>query len=1176
MFAYLNDGVIGASGANQIRLSDWKLGDMAAINNTQFLVLEAALRGTTDRKKVYMIDISGATPVTSGLYNGSTLEGLVDAAGLAANGITPVSKTMFLDLLANGWPAVLDKAEGLAIINDSTIAICNDNDYGQSSPTANGVATATTNKGHLFTYRLSGANKISSFQAVETTLSQGITGQSTTQSPYLQPTKPGANFTSILSAGDVVGGYKMCGTPDGLGAFDNGNGTFTLLMNHEFGNTAGVARAHGAQGAFVSKWVINKNNLSVVSGADLIQRVYLWNPGTSNYTLYSSANPSTLVAFNRFCSADLPAVSAFYNSATGKGTQERIFMNGEEAGNEGRALGHIVTGAAAGTTYELPWLGKFSWENSVANPYASDKTVVAGMDDATPGQVYMYIGTKTTTGTDIDKAGLNGGKLFGVKVVGLLTETNATNLAIGTHFSLADLGQVQNKTGATLQTESNNLGITSFLRPEDGAWDPSNPRDFYFATTNGFGSPSRLWRLRFDDVANPEAGGTIEAVLNGTEGQQMLDNITIDKFGHIILVEDVGNNAHNGKVWQYNIATDEFFQVGQHDPTRFITGGANFLTTDEESSGPIDVQEILGPGWFLQDDQAHYGISGEVVEGGQLLAFYNPNSYTCDILDSRLYVNKSNSNPGNGSSWSCAINELSDAVQMANNDPAIKSIWVAGGTYKPTNGTNRYASLAITRGDLQIIGGFTGNESLATDANPVANPTVISGDIATIGDQSDNSYRLIDIHSLGAYANGLTVDGFTLEQANGNVGGADFGGGLAAYYNSAATMVKFKHTIFRNNSAGYAGGAAYLDNANVTFDSCSFIANTSPAGGAIFGFTASPIFNACVFATNNAGNGNGGAYYGNVGNITFNKTAFNGNQAQYGAAVFQNSADASYINSVVSNNAAAVEGGGIYQHNNSQSTLLNTTIFKNSAGGNGGGLVLGYNNCGTTTQNSIFYKNTSRGDDNVANADVYNFSGTTNVFAYNMLQSNTAVPADNGSTIINNNRGSNPAFINESSVLGMDGKWFTSDDGLQLQAQSPAANTGNNAPVNTAGVTTDISNATRIVCVTVDKGAYENQAACASVADGDPAFAGISFTKGFTNAGTGVVMNPFSNELQIRYLSSEKAAITVTAATGKIVHQANAANGVTSINSASWSSGLYNVVIVTAAGKKINFKTIKL
>ncbi|MBL7973351.1 MAG: esterase-like activity of phytase family protein, partial [Candidatus Kapabacteria bacterium] len=51
MFVYVNDGIIGASGSNQIRLRDWKIGDMAAINDTTFLVLEAAIRGTSDVRR---------------------------------------------------------------------------------------------------------------------------------------------------------------------------------------------------------------------------------------------------------------------------------------------------------------------------------------------------------------------------------------------------------------------------------------------------------------------------------------------------------------------------------------------------------------------------------------------------------------------------------------------------------------------------------------------------------------------------------------------------------------------------------------------------------------------------------------------------------------------------------------------------------------------------------------------------------------------------------------------------------------------------------------------------------------------------------------------------------------------------------------------------------------------
>ena len=415
------------------------------------------------------------------------------------------------------------------------------------------------------------------------------TGPSSSQSPYFLPTATGYSITSIITTPDAIGTYSMAGIPDGLGAFDNNDGTFTLLMNQEIGNTLGATRAHGSIGAFVSKWKINKSTLTVISGSDLMQNVNLWNPATSTYSTYNATTPSTLAAFSRFCSADMPATTALYNSATGRGTQERIFMNGEESGNEGRLMAHIVTGAASGNSYELPYLGKYSCENICANPHRSDKTIVIGMDDTTPGQVYVYVGNKTTTGTDITKAGLTGGVLYGVSVSGLLNETSGSIPTANTSFSLVNLGAVQAITGTSLNTVSNNLNVTNFLRPEDGSWDPSNHRDFYFNTTNAFNSPSRVWRLRFNDIENPELGGTITAVLDGTEGQQMLDNMTIDNSGHIMLQEDVGNNAWNGRILQYDIATDVLTPIGQHDPARFITGGAGFLTQDEEASGIVDV-----------------------------------------------------------------------------------------------------------------------------------------------------------------------------------------------------------------------------------------------------------------------------------------------------------------------------------------------------------------------------------------------------------------------------------------------------------------------------------------------------------------------------------------------------------------------------------------------------------
>jgi hypothetical protein len=173
--------------------------------------------------------------------------------------------------------------------------------------------------------------------------------------------------------------------------------------------------------------------------------------------------------------------------------------------------------------------------------------------------------------------------------------------------------------------------VTTFLRPEDGAWDPMHPNDFYFATTDRFNltvvGNSRLWRLRFHDVTNPAAGGTISAVVEGTDPPQSMDNIAIDRTGHILIQEDPGVREHLSKIWSYSIADDTLTAIAEADPARFATGGADFLTIDEETSGIVDASDVMGPGWFIGTVQADVPLDDpELVETGQVFAIYNPAS----------------------------------------------------------------------------------------------------------------------------------------------------------------------------------------------------------------------------------------------------------------------------------------------------------------------------------------------------------------------------------------------------------------------------------------------------------------------------------------------------------------------------------------------------------------------
>jgi hypothetical protein len=423
------------------------------------------------------------------------------------------------------------------------------------------------------------------------------TGPSTSTSPYLVRYTPGITTRSVMTTGDAVDGYRMVGIPDGLGAFDNGDGTFTVLMNHELGNTVGTVRAHGAKGAFVSKWVIQKDTLQVLSGGDLIQK---------QYVTVNGAWSQQVVALNRLCSADLPTPTALYNPETGTGYDGHIFLDGEET-TGGHAYGHVV---ATGDSFQLGDIGTAAFENVVANPATGDKTVVAGTSDGGDQSVLVYTGDKKTVGNPVERAGLTGGVSLKIFVPTLPTESGSADVPSGPQpFALAATG-------------------TAWDRPEDASWDPGHPNDLYFVTTASMTKHSRLWRAHFTDITNPAAGGTVEKVIEGPAdasfGPHMMDNITVNDRGQVLIQEDPGGNDYLAGIWQYDISSGALRGIAQHDPSRFVPGAPGFETNDEESSGIIPAP-FLGEGKYLLDVQNHTKLSDpELVEKGQFLVLNVP------------------------------------------------------------------------------------------------------------------------------------------------------------------------------------------------------------------------------------------------------------------------------------------------------------------------------------------------------------------------------------------------------------------------------------------------------------------------------------------------------------------------------------------------------------------------
>jgi hypothetical protein len=117
---------VGAAEQDEI-----KIGDMAAVSGTRILVGERDSVDGGKHKTVYLVDLAGATDVSQNdEFNGKTVEQLSDS-DLKKAGVDTVRKTMVVDLAKLGFTP--DKFEGLALIDSTTIAVVNDNDFGVSA-----------------------------------------------------------------------------------------------------------------------------------------------------------------------------------------------------------------------------------------------------------------------------------------------------------------------------------------------------------------------------------------------------------------------------------------------------------------------------------------------------------------------------------------------------------------------------------------------------------------------------------------------------------------------------------------------------------------------------------------------------------------------------------------------------------------------------------------------------------------------------------------------------------------------------------------------------------------------------------------------------------------------------------------------------------------------------------
>jgi hypothetical protein len=128
LYAYPIDGSL----YDKDRTGNAKLGDVVSLGNGKFIVIEQGARKSDGRvfNKLMLVEIPANATNIAALDHNLEVSSITQAVSGGADYSTVVTlkKTELLDLNTAGW--VAEKAEGLTLVDDHTLALINDNDFG--------------------------------------------------------------------------------------------------------------------------------------------------------------------------------------------------------------------------------------------------------------------------------------------------------------------------------------------------------------------------------------------------------------------------------------------------------------------------------------------------------------------------------------------------------------------------------------------------------------------------------------------------------------------------------------------------------------------------------------------------------------------------------------------------------------------------------------------------------------------------------------------------------------------------------------------------------------------------------------------------------------------------------------------------------------------------------------
>ncbi len=389
--------------------------------------------------------------------------------------------------------------------------------------------------------------------------------------------------------------------------------------------------------------------------------------------------------------------------------------------------------------------------------------------------------------------------------------------------------------------------------------------------------------------------------------------------------------------------------------------GASVTRIFNITAGPVNLNNLVITNGRADDGGAIYVANASVTITGCEITnstangasgsgggIFNSVGGSLNIIDTEISGNVANrAGGGIEDNAGAGLNITLNNVILLNNNTGV-----APAIGAPGNG----GGLHITGpGSVAITGGMVNGNRASLEGGGLWNGT---GTMTIIGTQIDGNTAFGSAANDGGggiFNNGGTVD---IDSANitDNIASGILGSGGGLF--SLAGMVTINHSMFSGNNAIRAGGAIEILDGDLMFSNSQMVGNdvnglagtANPGNGGglhVTGMASDINIENSMIMDNEAFSEGGGLWNQNGCIMTVSRTTIDGNlsfgtdRTEGGGGIFNNGGVLNVSNSTISNNDASgisAAGGGIHNADSGKVYIMTSTISTNNADGIGGGV----------------------------------------------------------------------------------------------------------------------------------------------------------------------------------------------------------------------------------------------